>query len=133
MIVVSVLLLRNQDRKILLQFRDSNASSTKLGWSFFGGRGEVDESPIEVLVREIHEELDINIQEEDVLLLAKRDWISPNTGTKKIVYLYEYIKPINWGDFQVCEGAGAAFLTKDEILSLENLSPLAQALILEFC
>lgn len=133
MFIVSVILLRNQEGKTLLQFRDSNASSAKLGWSFFEGRGEADESPFEVLIREIHEELDMSIQEEDVQLLAERDWISPNTGLQKTVCLFEYMKPIAWGDFRVHEGAGAAFLTKDEILALENVSPLAQTLILEFC
>ena len=130
---LSVIIFRNIERKILLQFRDSGAPSEALGWSFFGGIAEGNETPLEAIVREVKEELDMAIVPSDVHLLAKEHWISPNSGKEKIVHLYEGTASLDWSHSRVLEGAGAAFLTKDEVASMENVSLLAKTFIAKYC
>ena len=129
---LSVIIFRDRDGKILLQFRDSGAPSDPLGWSFFGGVTEGDETPLDAILREVKEELEVNLRPGDVRLLVERPWVSPS-GREKTVYLYEGITPINWRDFAVREGAGAAFLSKDEVARLDKVSLLARTFIAEYC
>lgn len=125
--------LPQQEGKILLQFRDSNAPSEPLGWSFFGGIAKDTESPMEAVIREVKEELGMDFAPSDVRLLAERRWVSPNTGKEKIVYFYEGVSPISWGDFFIKEGSGAAFLSKEEIAVLDGVSLLAKTFVAEYC
>lgn len=117
----------------MLQFRDSNAPSEPLGWSFFGGVSEGDENPIEAIIRESKEELEIDIQEDEVKLLAEQHWVSPNTKREKMVYLFEYTKIVDWKDFSIREGAGAAFVSKDEVGQMQNISLLAKTFVQKYC
>src|SRR3989344_1154946 len=126
---LSVIIFRNREGKILLQFRDGNAPSDPLGWSFFGGIAEGKESPMDAAIREVKEELNMDLVPQNVRLLAEHHWTSPNTGQEKIVYLYEGISPIDWGDIAIREGAGAAFLTKDEVAKLDRISLLAKTFV----
>lgn len=85
------------------------------------------------LIREAKEELELDLAPQDVRLLVERHWISPNTGKEKTVYLYEGISPLNWSDFVIREGAGAAFLTKDEVARLDRVSLLAKTFVADCC
>lgn len=133
MMKLSVIVFRDAEGKILLQFRDSKAPSEALGWSFFGGIAEGEESPMDAVIREVKEELGLNLSPSDVRLLAERHWISPNTGKEKIVYFYEGVAPLNWSEFVIYEGAGAAFLTKDEVAAMKNTSLLAKTFVADYC
>jgi 8-oxo-dGTP pyrophosphatase MutT (NUDIX family) len=128
---LSVIIFRNTEGRILLQFRDSGAPSTALGWSFFGGRAEDDESAEDAVVREIKEELDMDIDISDCKLIAKEPWDGPVNGPRT-VYLYEYKKPIDWRDIAVREGAGCAFLEKEEIGEMETVSGFAKEFVSKF-
>ncbi|MFH0851565.1 MAG: NUDIX hydrolase [Candidatus Peregrinibacteria bacterium] len=133
MLRLTVIVSRNREGKILLQFRDSRAPSEPLGWNFFGGSAKEKESPMEALIREVKEELALDISSRDVRLLAERHWRSPNSDKEKMVYFYEGVAPIEWGNFAVREGAGAAFLTKEEIAMLHCISPLARTFVADYC
>ena len=133
MLRLSVIIFRNSEGKILLQFRDSMAPSAPLGWSFFGGRAEGEETPFDNLMREIKEELNFEISSEKVRLLIEKPWISESNGEEKVVYLFEYITPIGWNEIDVREGAGAAFLSKEEIASLKGVSLFAKTFVADYC
>lgn len=133
MLKLSVIIFRNSEEKILLQFRDSAAPSEALGWSFFGGVARGKESPTEAVIREVKEELGMDFTPSDVRLLAERNWVSPNTGKEKMVYFYEGVSPLSWGDFTIKEGAGAAFLSKEEIAALDSVSLLAKTFVADYC
>ena len=133
MMQLSVIIFRDRTGRILLQFRDENALSEPLGWSFFGGLAEGDESPLEAVIREVKEELEIDLSVHDVRLLAERHWISPNSGKEKIVYFFEGTVPISWKDVAIREGAGAAFLKKEEVAKLSNVSLLAKTFVEDYC
>jgi len=130
---LSVIIFRDAAGKILLQFRDGNAPSEPLGWSFFGGIAEGTEMPLAAVIREVKEELDMDLTEGDVRLLAERHWISPNSGQEKTVFFFEGVSPISWHDISIHEGAGAAFLTKEEISQLSTASLLSKTFVSEYC
>lgn len=133
MLQLSVIIFRDMEGKILLQFRDENAPSEPLGWSFFGGVAEGDESPLDAVIREVKEELEMELSVQDIRLLVQRHWISLDSRKEKMVYFFEGIAPISWKDFSVREGAGAAFLKKEEVNQLVNVSLLAKTLVAEYC
>lgn len=133
MLKLSVIVFRNPEGKLLLQFRDGKAQSDALGWSFFGGVAEGAESPMDAIVREVKEELGLDISPRDVRLLAKRQWISPSNGEEKTVYFYERISPLKWGEFNIYEGAGGAFLSKAEVAAMDKVSLLAKTFVAEYC
>jgi len=58
----SILILYNQDKEILLQHRTKDAPYLPNFWGFFGGGIEKDETPEEAVIREIKEELSLDIK-----------------------------------------------------------------------
>jgi len=133
MLHLSMIIFRDGKGRILLQFRDSAASSDPLVWSFFGGLAEEGETPLEAVIREVKEELDLDISFSDVRLLLERRWISPHSHTEKMVHFFEGMQPISWKDVCVKEGAGAAFLKKEEVARLAGVSLLAKTFIEDYC
>jgi len=128
---LSVIVFRDKDRRILLQFRDSGAPSTPLGFSLFGGLAEGDETPEQAIVREVKEELEMDIDAADVVLLAEDPW-EGRLG-EKTVYFFEYSKPVDWRDFAVCEGGGAAFMTKEEVAAATAVDEFAKYFVGKYC
>jgi len=132
--ILSIIIFRNREGKILLQFRNSGAFHNPLNWSFFGGLTDhPDELPLQGVIREVKEELGIDLKESDVSLLCERFWINENTKDEQTVFLYEAVEPIDWKDFDLHEGAGAAFFTKEEIAKLGEISILAKTFVADHC
>ena len=50
-----------------------------------------------------------------------------------MIYFFDGVKPLHWKDFAVKEGAGAAFLTKEEIAQMEGVSLLVKTFVAEYC
>lgn len=126
---LAVIIFRNESGKILLQFRDSNAPTMPLQWSFFGGEVDADETVEEAMMREAMEELDINIAPEDLRLLATEQHTDELTRT---VHFYEYTKPIRWNDISIHEGAGAAFLSKEEVATMQDATETAKYFVAKY-
>ena len=126
MIKLPVIVFRNADGKILLQFRDSGAPTAPLMFSFFGGVTEGDEASSAAIIREVQEELGIRLTEEDLELLAEENWVGQFSENEKTVFFYECRRTITWKDIDVQEGAGAAFLTKEEIAAMDNVTDLVK-------
>ena len=105
-------IITNDEGKYLMQFRDGTPGiHSPLMWEFFGGSSEWDESVTEAAVRELKEELDIVVQPADLEIIAQH-----KMGGKE-EYLLRYKQPLHWKSFVVLEGAGCAFLTKEESCS----------------
>jgi len=60
-------------KEVLLHLRDGNTQWSPHKWSFFGGRAEGDEEPVECFVREIGEELMVTIDPKDAVFLRQHD------------------------------------------------------------
>ena len=131
MIRIPVIICRNSKGNILLQFRDSGAPSAPLMWSFFGGRADTDdETELQAIIREAKEELGLDISESDLKLLG--DGVHTEEQTRHI-FVFEYVHPITWSDIVVDEGAGAAFLSKEEIATMGCITKTAQYFVATYC
>lgn len=116
-------LLRNADGKLFLQFRDGAPGvHNPLQWDFFGGGYEPGEDLLLGARRELREELGIDVSCEELQVVG--DY------TDAVVHEVIIIctRPVEWDDVRLAEGAGCAFLTKEEALRLE-LIPRIRAII----
>lgn len=94
----SVIILVNEDKKILLQLRDEHAPTAANKWAFFGGGVKPGEDPYECVLRECKQELDSNCRRLSSSSLAA--WttriLTRNTFTSsqfRTTKLTEFIKP----------------------------------------
>ena len=110
----SGVLLKNDEEEYLFQMRDGEAQWAPLSWAVFGGAVDEGESAVEAAKRELSEELDILVAEEDLEQVGNfSDKASDN------IFIFRYNKLVNWGDFKVREGAGAAFFSVDELRQID--------------
>lgn len=118
------IIITNAEGKYLLQMRDGGkAIRDPLHWGFFGGGIEPNESPSDAALRELREELGIDVPTSIFHTIG-----SVQARADKIVHVVEMDNPITWKDLTVLEGAGAGFFKKEEILQL-NLSQTAKAVV----
>jgi len=104
-------ILRNNEGKILFQLRDENGRNPNK-WGIFGGGIKKGETPIYALIREIKEELQINISNADILKRYKIPLIN--------YYIYEIRLKNNPKKSQLKEGKDMKFMRKEEFMRLKN-------------
>jgi len=85
---VSLLLLFDKEKRILLQHRTSDAKRLPDFWGFFGGGIEEGETPEQALARESKEELDFTPQTPHLIMTQEFEY--KNIKAKKYVYMEEY-------------------------------------------
>lgn len=104
-------ILRNNEGKILFQLRDVNGKNPNK-WGLFGGGIKKNETPINALIREIKEELGIQLSKSDVL----REYILPLINYHIFeIHLKKIPKKSN-----LKEGKDMKFMTKHEFLKMKN-------------
>lgn len=74
-------------KSVLLHLRDNNTKIAPNMWAFFGGLCEGDETPIQGFIREMKEELDIDIPESSVIPL--RSYLNEKLQTYRHVFYVE--------------------------------------------
>ena len=94
----------------------------KNGWKFPGGKVEVNATPEEEIVREIHEELETKIIVDEYLHTIEYDYPAFHLSMKC------YLCHVAEGDLVLMEHEAAKWLTKDTLASVEWL-PADQKLI----
>ncbi|WP_157792874.1 NUDIX domain-containing protein [Bordetella genomosp. 8] len=108
------ILIRDGQGRTLLQMRDSKAANGPLAWSFWGGGVEdEDVDHRHTAARELEEELGIIAAPADFTEIGRR---TGSDGQEAPLMLLR--RPVEWGDFQVLEGAGAGYFELDEIRQL---------------
>jgi 8-oxo-dGTP pyrophosphatase MutT (NUDIX family) len=116
-------LVRDIRGRTLLQFRDGFTQTFPLMWGFWGGRMTSDDaSPAHCGARELREELALHADPADLVRVGVR------RSSKGEAWLMLFGRPVEWGAFRVCEGAGAAFLWRHEIERLALSKPVAEHL-----
>lgn len=83
---VAVGVIKNAEGEILVALRDKSAHQGGL-WEFPGGKLEAGESPIQALVRELKEELDIAVQTASPLITIKHQY--PKIAVQLHVFLVQ--------------------------------------------
>lgn len=85
---VAVIILYNEDKKILLQHRAEDAKRLPGYWGFFGGGIETSETPEQTVKRETLEEL--NYELKNPKLIMKQNFLWKDENNEKYVFVEEY-------------------------------------------
>lgn len=110
------ILIERNDGKMLFQLRDNNPNIRNCNcWSLFGGGINKNETPIEAAIRELKEELGINIKREQLYLWATFP------SFKKKNYLFKLKLNKNIKDLKLKEGSSMGYFTILDMLKKKNL------------
>jgi mutator protein MutT len=85
---ISVLVLYNDKKEILLQHRSKTAKRLPDYWGFFGGGIEVGETPEQALARELLEELEYHVK--NPVLINEQNFIWNGDKNTKYVFIEKY-------------------------------------------
>lgn len=112
MIEVSCALIVNDDGKVLVTQRNTHMK-LPLKWEFPGGKIEVDETAEACLIREISEELAVQLT--IVAALPVNEHCYPDFSIR----LFPFVGRITIGSIVLKEHAAYAWLNKNELLGLD--------------
>lgn len=101
---VSVILLYNNDKKILLQHRDESIAILPGYWSFFGGKVGENETPENAVKRETKEELEYDLVNPKLVMTEKFETEIYNVT--RYIYIEKYNPKIK---LVIHEGQGMAW------------------------
>ncbi|MBS3071839.1 NUDIX domain-containing protein [Candidatus Pacearchaeota archaeon] len=104
-------ILKNRKGKILFQLRDENGKNPNK-WGIFGGGIKKNETPNKALLREVKEELSIQISESDIIKHHKIPFIN--------YHIFEIYLRSNPKKSDLKEGKGMKFMTKEGFLKTKN-------------
>lgn len=82
---VALIILYDEDNRLLLQHRSEDAPTLPGFWGFFGGDIEANENPLEAIHRETREELEYSL--ENPTLLLEPELVLPNGRIKAFIYV----------------------------------------------
>jgi 8-oxo-dGTP diphosphatase len=85
---VSVLILYNDKKEMLLQHRSKTAKRLPDYWGFFGGGIEANETPDQALARELLEELEYKVHKPTLIYEQNFTW--NNDKNTKYVFIEKY-------------------------------------------
>lgn len=124
----SAALIIDQNNQLLLQKRNkSNNIFFPNFWGLFGGASEINESPLECLIREIKEEIGWSVQTDQFKIQNLGNFVFnfPDHHFKNINRWYYQIicNQKNLPQIKLNEGQGFKFLKIDEVLKLKKIVP----------
>ncbi|MEK7583733.1 MAG: NUDIX domain-containing protein [Patescibacteria group bacterium] len=105
-------------RRILLQKRDHKTDVNPGKWGFFGGTREGDETPLGCFLRELKEELNIDVAEGSVTPL--RQYLNTERSTHRYVYYIETDMPKS--EMRLGEGEDFDWISLDTVFALDLTS-----------
>lgn len=111
---VSVIILYDKNKKILLQHRAEDAERLPSYWGFFGGGIEADEIPLEAVKRETMEELNYELKNPNLIMTQK--FIGKHNKGTKYVFVEEYD---NGRKLILGEGQGMEWYSLSELAGLK--------------
>jgi len=114
--IISVAIIYDPiDKTLLLQHRDNKPeifSPNK--WGLFGGHGEENETPKQTLIRELDEELGIEVKEREIQLVNDYVWIHGNHH-----YVFLLNTTARAMQIELTEGQGFAWVSRDKALDYD--------------
>ncbi|OGV34409.1 MAG: hypothetical protein A2020_05035 [Lentisphaerae bacterium GWF2_45_14] len=129
---VAILILYDENERMLLQKRTADAPVFPGVWGFFGGGIESGESPLEALKREIYEELEYEIANPGFLLEEEYCHKDPPREIKRSVFIEFYDSSQK---LVLHEGERMGWFTHEETLKIVDIPsfnrPILRAVSLE--
>ena len=116
-----------RDGKVLIAQREAG-SHMEFRWEFPGGKLEPDEAPEECIVREIKEELDLDIEVIDIYKVVKFEY------KEKDILLLCYLCRILKGEGKPLECKDFRWVTKDELENFDFVPadlPIVEKLMMD--
>lgn len=110
-IVVTAAIIQNEGKILLAQRRKDSHQGLK--WEFPGGKLEFGESPEECLVREIREELDINIKVKGIFQVVSHIY-----GERQVILLC-YLCQLDQGQIKPKECQDFCWVEKQDLLKYD--------------
>jgi 8-oxo-dGTP diphosphatase len=112
----SVIIIEN-NKMFLLQLRSNTTKSCPNKWGLFGGGIEENETPLQAIIREINEELELELKIHEIELMFKTIYLNEEIN----IFKTKINKELQ--ELKLNEGKDMRYFTKEEILNLDNLSP----------
>lgn len=108
--------LQNRNNKFLLQLRDNKKNIPNSNkWVIFGGGLKSKERPLEGIIREIKEELDLSLNKKDLDLVIKIPFL------RKKYHIYKARLKVNSSSLKLNEGSKMKLFSKEEIIKTKNV------------
>ena len=103
-------------KEVMLHFRDGNTNANPHKWAFFGGTSEENETPAECFTRELHEELNITFEPEEII--AMDSYLNEERMTMRHVF---YVSRAKWDNslFSLREGGGFAWIPLEKVFDYD--------------
>lgn len=117
----------NEKNEYLFQLRDDKKNIFyPLHWGVFGGGIENEETEISALVREINEELTIDINKNELKYFTSFtfDLSFKNLNQVKVSYYLLYLDKKNIDNIVLAEGIDCKFISSNDFLSKKFIVPL---------
>ena len=114
MISSAFVILVNSDNRIILQHRTADAPTNPSRWQLWGGAIEKGESPEEAVIRELQEELALQVSHES---LKRLENYKPNENNESGLYIIHLTDAHT--KFLLGEGDGYGFFDKGAASSLD--------------
>ena len=126
---IAAIILENDKGDFLLALRDNKSwIPFPNHWDLIGGHVEEGETPEEALVREVKEELDIDLME---YTFYKKVECFSGDAYDNIKYIYTGKINIPIGEVTLLEGQRAQYFTREEIAGLK-FANIIQSIVLEY-
>lgn len=121
---IAAIIFENDKREILLYLRDNKPGIPFPGhWDLIGGHVEEGETPEEALVREVREELDIDLKEYSFF---KEYEVTEGDAYPNIKYIYTGKINIPFDKIRLLEGDRPQFFSYEEIHGVKFANILKQ-------
>lgn len=128
MIQVALAIISNKSNEVLLQHRDHHAPTHPNKWGLWGGRIEEGETPKAALVRELKEELDIEIHEDS--LIPFRAYKAHRFGDEWAGFVF-HLQDNGTFQYTLLEGSDLRFVSSEAIATFD-VDSIAQPILVDY-
>lgn len=130
---IAAIILKNKKKQILLYLRDNKPNIPfPHHWDLFGGYIEEGETPDQTIIREVKEELDLDLNLEDFKFFKKYKCLEGDVHPNiKYVYIGKINKPIE--ELNLQEGEKLQFFSRQDMPKVKFANILKKIVMDYFC
>lgn len=129
----AAVLLHTSDGKLIMQLRDDKPGIDYPGYlTLFGGLCRAGESPKAGAIREIREELGLELDESKLSLWRHYDKPAERDGSPARLHIFSYGAHVDPAVLVVREGQGYQLVGSEDDLDLVKITKLARSFIPEY-